>query len=166
MKTLFFLTIFSVFMFYCKNEIQAQNTQIKLNQVEWMKQFLGSWKAEIGKDTAFIMECNSFYNGSDFYLKRESKGKIIFEQKTLMGYDKNSDKIIECAINNSSKQIILMAAWFTSVNKCEEVLFKDIANPDIAKNKWIFEFKSPDLLTWTDLVNNKPTNIYTFHREK
>ncbi len=154
------------FLLICLSEIQAQTTQTGLNQMELMNQFIGTWKCEIGKDTLFLMECKSFYNGFDFYLKRETEGRIIFEQKTLMGYDKESDKILESAINNSSKQIILMVAWFTSVNKCEEVLFKDIANPDKAKYKWIFEFKSPDLLIWMDVVNNKPTNTYTFHRGK
>jgi len=159
-------TSFVVLLLFCINWAQAQTTETRLNQADLMKQFLGTWKVDVGKDTIFLMECKSFYSGFDFYLKMETKGKILFEQKTIMGYDKESDKIIESAINNSSDQIILMAAWFTSADRCEEVLLKDISNPEIAKYKWLFEFKSPDLLVWTDMINNKPTNTNIFHREK
>ncbi len=48
----FCLTIsIAVFLLICTNELQAQTTQTKLNQVELMKQLEGSWTGEIGKDT-------------------------------------------------------------------------------------------------------------------
>jgi hypothetical protein len=31
--------------------IQAQDVQSKLNQIELMKQFIGIWKCELGRDT-------------------------------------------------------------------------------------------------------------------
>ena len=166
MRTFCLTTLNVVFLILCINGIQAQTTQTKLNQVELMKQFLGNWKTELGKDTVGALICESFYNGFDFYYKIETKGKILFEEKTLSGYEKKSDRLFKVAVFNSSPEFMLLTLWFTLPNVCEEILYKDVANPDKANNKWIFEFKSPDLLTWTDFVNNKPTNIYTFHREK
>jgi hypothetical protein len=144
----------------------AQITQPKLNHAELMRQFLGSWKGELGKDSVGTLVCKSFYNGFDFYFKIETKGKIVFEEKTLSGYDKKYDKLIKIWVQNISPEFGILALWFTSPNICEEVLFEDISNPDKAKYKWIFEFKSPDLLMWKDVVNNKITSTYTFLQEE
>ena len=166
MKTLFLTAMTVVFLLCLTIGIQAQNTQTKLNHIELFKQLTGVWKGEMGKDTTFFMEIKSFYNGFETYLKTETKGKIVIEEKTIMGYDKKSDKLIESGLMNSNPYIITWVNWFLSPNKFEGVLLEDISNPDKAKNKWIFEFKSPDLLTWKDVVDNKVTNTYTFHREK
>ena len=156
----------AVFQLFCLNGYQAQTRQIKFNQVELFKQFLGTWKGEKGKDTAFMMETKSFHDAFESYVKTETKGKIIIEEKTLTGYDKKNDKLIESVIINSSPNIILYAMWFTSVHKCEGVLFEDVSNPEKAILKWTFELPSPDILVWTNIKDNKPTNTYIFHREK
>ena len=166
MKATRLITMIVALLLFYIDGIQAQTTQTKLNQVQLMKQFLGSWKGELGKDSIGTLVCKSFYNGFDFYFKIETKGKIVFEEKTLSGYDKKSDKLIKIWVQNINPEFGILALWFTSANICEEVLFEDISNPVKAKYKWIFEFKSPDLLTWKDLVDNKVTNTYTFHRDK
>jgi len=137
--------------------VRGQITVPKLNHAELMKQFLGNWKAELGNDTLGILICKSFYKGFDFYFKIESKGKIIFEEKTLTGYDEKYDKLFKLWVQSEKPEFGLIAVWFSSLKVCEEVLFENINNPDKAKNKWIFEFKfkSPDILTWKDVVNNK-----------
>ena len=166
MKTFFVTIMIAAFLLLNSNGITAQTNVTKLNQIELFKQWTGNWIAEIGSDTTFLMECKSFHNGYEFYLKIETKGNIMWEQKTLMGYDKKSDKLIESTIASSSPDIILMACWFTSANKCEEVLLEDVSNYEKANLKWEFEFKSPDLLIWTEIVNNKAANAYTFNRDK
>jgi hypothetical protein len=166
MKTFFLTTMTVVFLLCLTIGIQAQTTQTKLNQVELMKQFLGTWKGEMGKDTAFVMEIKSFYNGFESYLKTETKGKIVIEEKTIMGYDKKSDKLIESGLMNSNPYIITWVNWFSSSNKMEAVLLDDVSNPEKANFKWTFELKSPDLIVWSNIVNNKTAGIYTFHREK
>lgn len=165
MKTICSTILIVVFLLLCSNAAHAQTIEAKLNQVELFKQWIGDWKAEIDKDSAFIMECKPFYNGYEFYLKIETKGKIVFEQKTLMGCEKAKDKFIEVAINNSNSDIELMACWFTTEKRCEEVYLKDISNPEKATEKWVFEFKSPDLLLWTEIGNSITTGTYAFHRE-
>jgi hypothetical protein len=165
MKAFCLTTIISLFLLFCTNVIQAQTQQTKLNQVELMKQFIGTWKGEMGKDTAFVMEIKSFYNGFESYLKTETKGKIIIEEKTIMGYDKKNDRLIESGLMNSNPDIITWVNWFSSSNKMEAVLLEDMSNPEKAKLKWTFELPSPNLLVWTNIVNNKKTGTYTFHRE-
>ena len=55
----------------------------------------------MGKDTIFTMEIKSFYSGFETYIKTETKGELVLEEKALMGYDKKSDKLIESGIINS-----------------------------------------------------------------
>jgi hypothetical protein len=160
------LIIIGMIILFHSSIALAQITQPKLNHAELMKQFLGNWQTELGKDTLGTLICKSFYNGFDFYFKIESKEKIIFEEKTLTGYDEKYDKLIKLWVQSEKPEFGLVAVWFSSPKVCEEVLFEDISYPDKAKNKWIFEFKSPDLLTLKDVVDNKVTNTYTFHREK
>jgi hypothetical protein len=112
------------------------------------------------------MDCKSFHEGLDTYIKIETKGKIIGEKRTLMGYDKKNDKCFEAIIDNASPALAIFECWHSSPNKMVEIYLEDISNPDNANNKWTFELKSPDLFIWTDIVNNKAVNTYTFHREK
>ena len=145
----------------------ASESSKGLNHVELEKQFIGTWKAEAGKDTVLTIEVKPFYNGGFVtYLKTETKGKIIMQEMSLLGYDKNADKLIESAITNSSPEIILMAGWFISANKMVEVPLENISNPDNATFRWIFEFKSHDLVAWTEILNNKETKIYALNRIK
>jgi hypothetical protein len=112
----------------------------KYRAVELEKQFTGTWKAEGGKDTLLIKEVKPYFNGGFVtYLKIETKGKIIMQEMTHLGYDKNTCKLIESALTNLSPDITLMTAWFTSANKAEEVPLEFISDPESAPLKWTFE---------------------------
>ena len=163
-KTCLTITI-AVFLLLCINGIQAQTTQTKLNQVELMKQLLGTWKSEAFQDSIWTGECKSFGNGLEWSSKTELKGKIVREGRSLMGYDKKNDKLIECDLSNSSPDIMLYSMWFTSANKFEEILLKDVSHPENALIMK-YEFKSPDLFIETDIMNNKTVGTYTMHRVK
>jgi hypothetical protein len=165
MKKICLTITIAVLLLICFNRIQAQTTQTKLNQVELMKQLVGTWKSEAFQDTIWSGECKSFGNGLEWSSKTELKGKIIREGRALMGYDKKSDKLIECDLSNSSPDIILYSMWFTSANKFEGILLKDVSHPENALIMK-YEFKSPDLFTEADLINNKTVATYTFHRIK
>lgn len=145
--------------------IQAQTTQANLNQVEMMKQFIGTWQTEMGKDTTFMMEGKTFGKGLEFYWKTETKGRIISEGKSIMGYDKMNKRIIEPQIWDSSPNIIIWSGLFTSSNKYEAILFKDISDPEKANVKWEYDFKPANLLECTYKVNKKTVAAYTLKRE-
>lgn len=166
MKKLGLTIVIVVSLFAISNGIQAQSTQAKLNQMELMKRWVGTWIGNIGKDTIFIIECNPFNKGFELYLKNEVKGKVVIDWKTLVGYDRKSDKLIEALIFDDNPEMMLLSMWFSSPSKCEEIFLEDSASPEKAINKWIFEFKIPDMLIWNELVNNKPSHIYNLHRVK
>ena len=146
MKTLYLTTIVVIIILFNNRGIQAQTKQTKLDQVELMKKFTGTWKGEIGKDTIVIGENIQFGTGLDCNIKVVANGKILDSAKQLYGYDKKSDKFIIAELIKSSPVIELCATWFTSANSGEMVLFQDISDPENAALKWKFEFRSPYMI--------------------
>jgi hypothetical protein len=167
MKKFCLITEIAVFLLLCLNGVQAQTTQIQLNQVELMKQFVGNWKCEIAKDTTVTSEIKSFgIGGMEANQKMLFKDKVFSKEKNIWGYDKKSDKYICARIWKDNPEIVLMVFWFTSKNTCVRIPFEYISNPEQATSKAIYEFKSTDLITKTDIENNKPIRTSTFTRIK
>jgi hypothetical protein len=159
-----FLLAFLTFILLT-NESFSQNSTQNLNQVELMKQFVGSWNAKVGNDTLIIWECASFGHGIEFVIKSEIKGVESIEGKTLMGYDVKNGKLLEAIILKNSPNIMLAPCWFTSPKTCEQIQNDDISHPETARWKWSIEFKTVDLFILTETINNKITFIRTFSKQ-
>ncbi len=147
------------------NVMQTQTTQAKLNQVELMKQFLGSWKCDISKDTTIIFEGKPYGTGLDCSFMVTNKGKVFMEGKQLRGYDKNIDKFIFSGMMKRTDMIVF-TGWFLSKNKYQLIPFSDIQNSEKESWKREGEFKSPDVLVETIIVNNKYVKTDTWYRVK
>ncbi|MCX6254261.1 MAG: hypothetical protein NTV31_07260 [Bacteroidia bacterium] len=166
MKGFCLTTMIAAFLLLCINGIQAQTTQIKLNQVELIKQFIGTWKGEVGRDTIVIGKNKQFGTGLDCDIQVVTNAIILDSAKLLYGYDRRNDNFIIAELIKSSPVIELCVAWFTSEKTGEMVLFQDITNPENAKLKWKFEFKTPDTIEQTALLNNKVVKVVTTTRVK
>jgi len=59
-----------------------------------MKQFIGSWKCELGKDTILVGDNIPFGTGLVCNSQILVKGKMINSVRQLFGYDKKIDKFI------------------------------------------------------------------------
>jgi hypothetical protein len=136
-----------------------------LNQVELFKQMIGTWKAEIARDTFYIAQYRPFGNGLEGNIKIVTGGKKIMEGKVLLGYDKKNNKFVETDLVEGS-DIMLYGIWFTSKNTLTEVPWEDILNPEKTPVIWKYEIKSPDVFVWNNIENNITTFSYSFHREK
>ena len=148
-----------------RQNAKNSETSKELNQVELMKQFLGNWKAEFGKDTIAYFDQKAYGVGQEVFIKGTSKGKMISEGKQLWGYDKKLDKIVN-AYELKGQDLGIVAFWFISKNKYVGVPYSDISNPQEASTKWEGEFKSPDTYVETHIVNNKPVRTDTYTRIK
>ena len=149
-----------------EQSVKNIETSKELNQVEFMQQFLGTWKAEYGKDTILNYNVRPFGKGSVREWTLSTKGKIITSAKILFGYDSKSDKMIQVTLYESSPEIDIWAWRATSKNTSEGVPLKDITNPDYAVSKMKTELKSPDMFIMTNLENNKVVGTYTWTRIK
>jgi hypothetical protein len=166
MKTFYLFTLNLVFILPYSNGIQAQTTQPKLNQVELLKQFLGTWKYELAKDTTIISEFTPFGTAIEDNYQIVTKGKILDSGNELLGYNKNDDRIIIARLSKSSPNIEITSWCWTSKNIFEGVRFQDIINPQNATFIMKIEFKSPDLFVMMFTQNNKVIAAYTYTREK
>jgi hypothetical protein len=160
------LTAMIVLLLLCTNVALTQTTETKLNQVELMKQMLGTWKCETAKDTTLITEYIAFGNAMEGIDNTIVKGRIINSLKELWGYDKKNDKEVGVSLDKSSLEITSYAGWFTSNNLFEAVLLQDISIPDKAILKIKVEFKSPDRFINTITQNNQIVSTMIFNRVK
>jgi len=148
-----------------RQNVKNTETSKELNQVELFKQFTGIWKGEIGKDTTFIWEGKSRGNAIDANIKITSKGKPVTQGTAQIIYDKKSDKCIQTEIMDGADALIY-SWWFTSKTISEVIPFQDISNPENASLKIIFEFKTPDTLVQTTIVEGKTVKTDTYSRIK
>ena len=166
MKTFSLTFLIIEVLLLCTIEMNGQSTNSSLNQPELMKQFIGTWKGEVGKDTLVIGTNNPFGPGLDCTSEIITRGKILNSVRQLFGYDIKNDKFIIAELIKSSPSIELCATWFTSKNSGEMVLFQDISNPENAILKWRFEFKTPDTIVQTALKNNMIYKVVKMTRVK
>lgn len=160
MKTISTILLIVLFLVINTNIMQAQTTQIKLNQVELMKQFIGTWKSEFGDSTIFTSENKPFGNGMICISQIVFKGKIVDSVTQLFGYDNKTDRFIIAELKTSSPVIELCSTWFSSKNTGEIV----VINPDNAPYIFKFEFKTPDIIIQTAIANGKVVNEITLTR--
>lgn len=140
-----------------------KSLQTQLNQVELFKQLIGTWTYEMAKDTTYTLEYKFYGDSLTTYLKHETKGKIIMEQKGLFGYNKKIDKMTGVMIDHDNRTL---AMWFVTKNVCFIGPILDISNPTKASPWRKCEFKTSDLLTISLLVDDKYVNEFTLTREK
>jgi hypothetical protein len=153
------LTLITVlFILSGANRLQAQTTGPKLNQIELIKQFIGNWKGEIGKDTTAFWEIKSNGNGLECNFKFVTKDNIILQGSQLWAYDNKAEKFIYDAGNS--------ALWFTSKNISVLVQTNEMADPDKAFSRLEMEFKSPDIFLQRSILNNHTFKTDTYNRIK
>jgi hypothetical protein len=145
---------------------RSQIQQPALNQFELDKQFLGTWQAHVGKDTTITITCALVFHGIETYYAIESKGRITFEEKDLLGYDKARDKLLEFAVDNTSPNSSLSIMWFTSEHTAIEIPFEDLPHPEQASVRLTFEITSPETFVLTSTERGKAPDTYHFHRVK
>jgi len=149
------------FIVFNMNNIQAQINEPKLNQVELIKKFIGSWKGEFGDNSIFISENKPFANGIISNSQITTNGKVVESVLQLYGYDSKTDKFIIAELKESSSVIEICSVWFTSLTTGEII----ITNPKDAPFRFVFEFKSPDTLEQTAIQDNKVVNKISLTRQ-
>lgn len=155
--------ILITFMLLCSHENHAQSSQPKLNQVELMKQMVGSWKCNIAKDTTVFWNAKSYGTGLECDYKSMTKMGIITEKKELYGYDLKIDKYINAGLIKG-KDISIYVFWFTSNNKYIMIPYSDISNSEKATFRVEGVFKSPDMIVENITLNNRTIRIDTWTR--
>ena len=150
---------------YVEKTVKYKEPSKELNQVELMKQNVGSWKCDVAKDTTVFYVTKPYGTGLECYYKYVTKGNTVKEGKDLWGYDKRIDKYLWAEVTKGS-DIEIRAIWFITNNKYEIIQYSDISNPEKASWKIEGEFKSPDMIVETIIINNKPVRTDTWIQVK
>jgi hypothetical protein len=171
MKKFCLTTLIFVFLLFLSNGIQAQTTQTQLNQVELMKQGLGTWKFDDGKGITGIYEAKSFGTGLEGSSNSISKDSVYQEVKQLWGYNKENDKYYGAqmrkgVVSGDYVGLEFYVMSFISNTKYKIVPYDDKSNSENAILKMEGEFKSPDMFVETAIWDNKYQTSTTYTRIK
>lgn len=162
MKSFCITILIAMFFSISIKETSAQTTQTKLNQVELMKQFIGTWECELGKRTIYRSDNKQFGNGMACIIQVISNGEIVDSVEQLFGYDANTDKFVLAELIKSSSIVEISSVWFTSEHTGEIIT----TDPDHTKRKFNFEFITPDLIKETATLDNNIVVEMEFYRVK
>jgi hypothetical protein len=123
------------------NWIQAQTTQSKLDQLELMKQFLGTWKWEINIDTVFILEFKQYgkaFVETDYLV---TKGNKNVESIWSFSYYAEKDQFRIFGLYSAGYYLTLIGS-FTIEKKWEQKYIQDF-NPEIVTGSAEIIFETP-----------------------
>lgn len=162
MKLITNALLITFFIFINMNNLQAQETLTKLDQVELLKKFIGTWKCEYRKDTSLIIENIPFGTGMISNSKIIANGDTIETIIQLYGYDKEKDRFNIAELVKSTSVLEIINARFISETTGKMV----VTNTENAKYQWRFEFKTPDFIIQQALLNDEVVKEVLLNREK
>lgn len=122
----YILKILLGFVFFNISDFFAQTMEVKLNQIELMKQFIGTWEGEFANGMKITSNNKEFASGLLYKSDIIKDGKSIESVIQLFEYDNKIDKFIVAELKESKSEIEICSAWFSTPTKGEIV----ITNPD------------------------------------
>ncbi len=126
----------SVFLLLFSNEISAQTLQPKLNQMELMKQLLGTWQRTTDDGTVEILETKLFGEAVIETFTYEVKGEKSPVFMELSGFDDRDGKIKGIIVFPNGKYVTWIGQFLTEKNIRGNVV--DNFNPEAIL--WIYEY--------------------------
>jgi hypothetical protein len=140
------LTMIAVFFLVCSIGVQAQTTQAQLNQMELMKQFLGTWQANAGKDTIEVWEFKQLGNAYLINTSQVVKGQKTPLYVNNMGFDSKAGKFKGYTlwlnggygtwIGSFTAKEKFLGDFVTDFNP--ETVYLKFQSVSVSPNEWIF----------------------------
>ena len=136
MKTFYKAIMISLFLLFFTNGIQAQRIQSKLNQMELMKQLVGTWQRTTDEGTVQILETKLFGEAVIETFTYEVKGEKSPVFMELSGFDDRDDKIKGIIVFPNGKYVTWIGQFITEKTIRGNVV--DNFNPEVIL--WIHEY--------------------------
>ena len=159
MKKIYSTIGIAVFILICSTGMQAQTTQTKLNQVELMKQFIGTWQSNVGKDSVDVREWQNYGKAYLMIQYKLVKGQKGSQGICNIGFDPEEGNFKGFKIGLDGKYVDWIGL-FTS-----EKVFTIYGTKNFKSGpygKYTFAFESPDIYTTTNY--NKDGVIIWVHK--
>lgn len=149
----------AVFILVCSAGMHAQTTRIKLNQVELMKQFIGTWQSNVGKDSVDVREWQNYGKAYMMITYQLVKGQKGSQGICNIGFDPEEGNFKGFKIGLDGKYVDWIGL-FTS-----EKVFTIYGTKNFkpgSYGKYTFSFESPDIYTTTNY--NKDGVVIWVHK--
>ena len=92
-KSISFFLSLSLFLSISLN-LSAQSSEKNLDQVELVKQFLGTWVAEVGEDSVMHMKGVQLGEGLYFQGEWKTAGETYYAAHAVVGFTKDKETIV------------------------------------------------------------------------
>ncbi|HEY5122717.1 MAG TPA: hypothetical protein VIK14_03170 [Ignavibacteria bacterium] len=149
----------AVFILVCLTRMQAQTTQTKLNQVELMKQFIGTWQSSVGKDSVDVREWQNYGKAFMMITYQLVKGQKGSQGICNIGFDPEEGNFKGFKIGMDGHYVDWIGSFTT------EKTFTINGTKNLKPGpygKYTFTFESPDIYTTTNY--NKDGVIIWVHK--
>jgi hypothetical protein len=154
MKKLGFTAVLVVFLLFLFNGIQGQTTQLQLDQVQLMKQYLGTWQLVVNKDTTELLEFTqngNIFTNNVYYM---IKGKKSHFNVQVYCYSPVEKKFYGFVAMQNGMYSTSIGSFVTDKKEVFDMVQN--FNPDQLVWKYEINFESSNSMTLTDLT---PTGV-------
>jgi hypothetical protein len=162
MKKFYLITVIVLFLFIISNQIQGQATQVQLDQLKLMEQFLGTWQLATSGDTV-IMEIQKYgkaFVENDYSIKN---GKKTWGSIWTYGFSPDEGKFKIFAVQSTGDYLTLIASFTTEKKWVQEIVQN--FNPEKVLMKGEFVFDTPTTATATSF-NSEGVKIEEYKATK
>jgi hypothetical protein len=128
MKTFYSTAMIVVFLLILTNGIQAQTTQTKLDQVELMQAWVGTWQRVIGRDSILVLEFQQYGKGFIQDLALHINGNKSIQGKACYSFSAKDDKFKVFSLTDDGNYATYIV-FFTTEKKWAQYLVQDF-NPE------------------------------------
>ena len=137
-----------VFLLICSTGIQAQTAKSNLDQFKLMQQGLGTWEANVGKDSVQVHETQQYGKSFITTVSYNIKGKKTPLYTNNYCFDSKEGKFKGFALGADGSYGTWIGLWTTEKKFHVDVVqnFK----PEIVINKIELVYETPAKMTWTD----------------
>ena len=139
-----------MFGFYLN--LSAQSSEDELDQVELLKQFIGTWETEIGVDSIIRFVCTPFGAGLYLHMEWKANGTAYYAAHSVLGFDSNRETIIMSHVWQGGNTAQEIGQFVTEKKLMMERFGPDQPNHAVALSE--LDFSQPNVIVWTMLVRD------------
>ncbi|HAQ19696.1 MAG TPA: hypothetical protein DCR40_10760 [Prolixibacteraceae bacterium] len=147
-KAFFLTTMMFLFLLICSTGIHAQTAKSNLDQVKLMQQGLGTWEANVGKDSVQVHETQQYGKSFITTVSYNIKGKKTPLYTNNYCFDSKEGKFKGFALGADGSYGTWIGLWTTE--KKFNVDAVQNFKPEIVLYKIELVYETPAKMTWTD----------------
>ena len=146
MKKYYSAALIILALLVCPFIIQAQTTKPQISQLEIMKRFIGTWQANLGKDTVEVWECQPYGEGFIVNVYRITGGQRTPYYINNVGFDPGDGKLKGYVLWPSGDYMTWIASYLPEKKFKAELVLN--FNPEAVWTRYEMVYVSPKDRIW------------------